>query len=405
MPHYSEMNLWYYETFILGRIILKKYKLYDDFIWIKLKLIEYQVMLLLINKLYRTIYICEVICSKIQSNLIRIDTYKKYSVIVNLTKIILKLPFIIILVIPTINSISSNIEIVESILNIIIFILYVYYIKEVLKKERQFSHKNKDNIKYVYKIFGGFYIICVSISFSKNYIISNCLNYMISNYYMSCILVVIKKILHVEFDGYSVLKISWGILNSLKEAVLAAIIFDTAYQMYNFNLVDSFKRYLDILASKYRLYILPEDSEKETPRIWYILGDCCSDIIEEAGKYHLKSDNNLIIKYSNEQAEEIIEKRKELFKYDRDISFYCDDSEYYFSFMLLDFSKVLTINFSMKDIMEIIGDRLIKLPIGIEVNDNEGVLKKRKYLIMKLRNRLILDSNICRIMLVGKIIN
>lgn len=384
---------------------MKKCKSYDELIWIKFKLIQYHVMLLLLNKLYRIINICEGICIKIQNNLIRIDTYKKYSVVVNLAKIILKLPLIIIFVIPTINSISSNIEIVQIVLNIIIFILYVYYIKEVLKKERQFSHKNKDNIKYVYKIFGGFYIICVSLSFSKNYIVSNCLNYMISNYYMSGILVLMKKNLHVGIDGYSLLKILWGILNSLKEAVLAAIIFDTAYQMYNFNLVDSLKSYIDILASKYRLYILPEDSENVTPRIWYILGDCCSDIIEELGKYHVKSDNNFIIKYSDEQAEEIINKRKELVVYDRDISFYCDDSEYYFSFMLLDFSNVLTINFSMKDIMEIIGDRLVELPVGLELKENKAFFKKRKYLIMKLQKRLILDSNICRIIIVGKVGN
>jgi hypothetical protein len=369
---------------------LKKNKSYNELIYIRLKLLRYMVELFFINIIYKLINVCILISENINKPMKKIYTYiyPKYSILFSFGKIILKLPVIIYIVFSLLKLNNCNINMIQIILNIIVFIVYVKYVKDVLKTERRFNHQGENNIKYVYLIFGGFYIICVSLSFSKDYIATNYLNYISFQ---------TIKFLDIEIDGYSALRILWGVLNSLKEAVVAAIIFDTAYQMYNFNLANSLNDYLGMMISRRRLYILPEDSASENPRIWYILGDRCADIIENLEKYHIKRNDNFIIEYSDEQAENIIENRRRLFDDDSDVSFYSENSEYYFYFTLLDFSDATTTNFSMREIIEIIKNSLIELPKGLVVKEKKTQLEKLVPFFIKLQKKLKLDIHVCRI--------
>ncbi|WP_242225814.1 hypothetical protein [Bacillus cereus group sp. BfR-BA-01358] len=265
-------------------------------------------------------------------------------------------------------------------LNVMVFGVSVFKIKSLLKKQRKFSKKDKHSIKYVYLIFAIYYGICIVISLSKDYIVAN--------YFTTNSPLVIGK---YSIEKYTIFKRIWDIMNSFKEAILTVIIFDTAYQMYNFNIIDSQKEYLKQMVKEGRLYVLPEEKDKEHPRIWFIRGDACADIVDDCTRYYFKKNNNYTIKYTKEQAVEIMENRKKLFGEETSNCFYSDDKnemKYHFYFTLLDFSKIDSKGIDKNEILESIKKELIDLPAEISVKEEKRISERISEWIIDFQSKV-----------------
>lgn len=299
-------------------------------------------------------------------------------------------PLLIMLIVKLHNPENTDIPLLLK-LSTIIFVVYTWNIKSILKITRFDGLQEHEKIKEIYKVFGLFYFICVIITFSKEDII----NYINLNYIKLDKEVVIFDIKYKCSLWMDIVFIS---INSIKEAILTAIIFDTFYQTHELTEKQRISSYLDELHREKRIYILFEDQEKERPDLWCIRGDACADRIDEIIKYKMRRNSLKYIDITDEQAQEIIENRISLRIEDDNALMYTELEEsdkikknrkydYSFSLQKLEFLDDVLGNEYAQELIDILKEGAIVLPKGVNKIEENGYLEGYiKYIDNKIKN-------------------
>ncbi|MBZ9636170.1 hypothetical protein [Clostridium sp. FP1] len=253
-------------------------------------------------------------------------------------------------------------NIISPITSVIIFYFYTKEITQLLRESRKYGNKENTDIKYVYILFAIFYCLMVVLSLVKDSIneIFNTKQWLITNFTLD------KTNVDLLF------KLTWSASNSLKESILAAIIFDTAFQMFNYDIKDEQRKYLNLLTENGKLYALPEEKSEKYPKVWYIRGDACSDLVDNLGIHKFSISNKYNIDCTNDNCYRILMDRKKLNLDDKNCCYHGGDSDYingdyYFYFVLIDFENCFQYGISKEDIYNIIRNKLIEFPSGLKV--------------------------------------
>ena len=167
-------------------------------------------------------------------------------------------------------------------------ILLLYYCNkqdELLKRVRRFSQPNSPSIKTVYWCYLITMFCIAAMSYCKNDIVE------LFNPVLSMPLGWINE---NEATISDVLNIAYNTLQILKTSIEIVIIKDVIYQMNNWNIHKSCSEYFGDMVDAGKIYILQEDKKKEIPRLWYIRGDACADLVDNLSEYHIKQNDKFV---------------------------------------------------------------------------------------------------------------
>jgi hypothetical protein len=112
------------------------------------------------------------------------------------------------------------------------------------------------------------------------------------------------------------LYVVYNALQILKTSIEISMIKDIIYQMNNWNIHKSFSEYFGEIVRAGKIYILQEERKMSNPRLWFIRGGACADLVDYLSDYHIKKNNKFEIILTETQKQELIEIRKQKGVYD-----------------------------------------------------------------------------------------
>lgn len=221
---------------------------------------------------------------------------------------------------------KSNNYWISSIPQIILLIWIYCKYSSLLMKVRKLSFNNGINIKLIYTCFIVLMFTIIILSYLKDDFIE---------YYKSSLNISVNIFTDYNIRLIDILTIVYDFLLVTKTSMEIVMVKDAIFQMNNWNIQKTITEYWEELIEAGRIYILFEDRKKENPKLWYIRGDACNDLVDSLYEYHIKKSNKYVINFTEEEQEQIINNRKNMNLYDPDD---CLDSDE-ITISLFDFSK------------------------------------------------------------------